>query len=109
MIFKSNLYVQYQCSLKNRFLTGVTIHDGGSCYHDGVILPDKVVVITCQFYTNWSICVFAGFFVLSQTKKKNASRSSAGVLKKKERKGRWCLSGKRKKTYQKILYSHSGT
>ena len=68
-------------------MTGVTIDDGGSCYHDGVILPDKVVVITCQFYTNWSICVFAGFFVLSQTKKTQSEIQWEYRKRKKEKEG----------------------
>ena len=84
--------------MKNRFLTGVTIHDGGRCYHDGVILHDKVVVITCQFYTNWSICVFAGFFVLSQTKKTHAEIQREYRKRNKEKEGDAYLEKERKRT-----------
>ena len=86
--------------MKHRFLTGATIHDGDSCYHDGVILPDKAVVITCQFYKNWSICVFfARFFVLSQTKKTQAEIQGEYQKRKKEKEGDGYLGKKRTRKY----------
>ena len=86
--------------MKNRFLTGVTIHDGSSCYHDGVILPDKVVAITFSvLYKLVSLC-FCRILncVLSQTKKTQAEIQREYRKRKKEKEGDTYLEKERKRT-----------